>query len=70
MEERQAASRKMRGGALRGLNEMSDSASYTVWYFSSTKNPWGEPKAKPSKSKKYRKSRKLKRVERSGYGWH
>ena len=73
VEERQAASRKMRGGALRGLNEMSDAASYTVWYFSSTRNPFGEPKAKPSRSKKhkkYRKSRKLKRVERWGYGEH
>jgi Zn-dependent M28 family amino/carboxypeptidase len=73
VEERQAASRKMEDGALRGLNEMSDSASYTVWYFSSTKNPWGDAKAKPSKvkkAKKYRKSRKLKRVERWGYGWH
>jgi Zn-dependent M28 family amino/carboxypeptidase len=77
VEERQAASRKMRGGALRGLNEMSDAASYTVWYFSSTKNPWGEAKAKSAKAKKlrkakrsYRKSRKLKRVERWGYGWH
>ena len=63
----------MDGGSLRGLNEMSDSASYTVWYFSSTKNPWGDAKAKPAKvkkAKKYRKSRKLKRVERWGYGWH
>ena len=73
VEERQAASRKMKGGSLRGLNEMSDAASYTVWYFSSTRNPFGEAKAKPSKSKKhkkYRKSRKLKRVERWGYGEH
>ena len=77
VEERQAASRKMRGGALRGLNEMSDAASYTVWYFSSTRNPWGEPKATSTKAKKlrkakrsYRKSRKLKRVERWGYGRH
>jgi Peptidase family M28 len=70
-EERQEASRKMKGGALRGLNEMSDAASYTVWYFSSTKNPWGDAKAQSSRAKKgkrYRKSRKLKRVERWGYG--
>ena len=52
---------------------MSDAASYTVWYFSSTKNPWADAKAKPSKAskhKKYRKSRTLKRVERWGYGRH
>jgi Zn-dependent M28 family amino/carboxypeptidase len=72
-EERQEASRKMRGGALRGLNEMSDAASYTVWYFSSTRNPWADANAslsKAKKAKKYRKSRKLKRVERWGYGRH
>ena len=40
---------------------------YTVWYFSSTKNPWGDAKAKPAKVKKYRKR---KRVERWGYGWY
>jgi hypothetical protein len=63
----------MEGGALRGLNEMSDGASYAVWYFSSTKNPWGEKASsakKGKKAKKYKKSRKLKRAERYGYGDH
>jgi Zn-dependent M28 family amino/carboxypeptidase len=75
LEEAQAAANKMEGGALRGLNEMSDGASYAVWYFSSTKNPWGSPTAKSTKlrvkkAKKYRKSRALRRVERFGYGDH
>jgi peptidase M28-like protein len=75
LEEAQAAANKMEGGALRGLNEMSDGASYAVWYFSSTKNPWGSPSAKSTKvrtkkAKKYRKSRALRRVERFGYGDH
>jgi Zn-dependent M28 family amino/carboxypeptidase len=71
LEEAQIAANKMEGGALRGLNEMSDGASYAVWYFSSTKNPWAE-KAKSAKkgkkAKKYKKSRRLKRNERFGYG--
>ena len=28
-----AAARKMRGGAMRSLDELSDSASYALWYF-------------------------------------
>ena len=63
----------MEGGALRGLNEMSDGASYAVWYFSSTKNPWGDAKASSSKAKKhkkYKKTRKLKRAERWGWAGH
>jgi Zn-dependent M28 family amino/carboxypeptidase len=74
--EKQAAANKMEGGALRGLNEMSDGASYAVWYFSSTKNPWGDAsKAHPAKKhakkhKKFRKSRKLKRAERFGWAGH
>jgi Zn-dependent M28 family amino/carboxypeptidase len=73
LEEAQIAANKMEGGALRGLNEMSDGASYAVWYFSSTKNPWGEKATsskKGQKVKKYKKSRKLKRAERYGYGDH
>jgi Zn-dependent M28 family amino/carboxypeptidase len=73
LEEAQIAANKMEGGALRGLNEMSDGASYAVWYFSSTKNPWGEKATsskKGKKAKKYKKSRKLKRAERYGYGDH
>jgi Zn-dependent M28 family amino/carboxypeptidase len=74
--EKQAAANKMEGGALRGLNEMSDGASYAVWYFSSTKNPWADAskahsaKKHGSKHKKYRKSRKLKRAERFGWAGH
>ena len=75
LEEAQTAANKMEGGALRGLNEMSDGASYAVWYFSSTKNPWGSPTAKSTKlrtkkAKSYRKSRALRRAERFGYGDH
>ncbi len=75
LEEAQIAANKMEGGALRGLNEMSDGASYAVWYFSSTKNPWGDNakahNAKKHKShKKFRKSRKLKRAERFGWAGH
>jgi Zn-dependent M28 family amino/carboxypeptidase len=75
--EKQAAANKMEGGALRGLNEMSDGASYAVWYFSSTKNPWADAAKKAhsskkhgKKAKKYRKSRKLKRAERWGWAHH
>ena len=72
LEEAQIAANKMEGGALRGLNEMSDGASYAVWFFSSTKNPWADAtkKAKAAKAKqakKYKKSRKLRRAER--WGW-
>jgi Zn-dependent M28 family amino/carboxypeptidase len=73
LEEAQIAANKMEGGALRGLNEMSDGASYAVWYFSSTKHPWGDQATsakKGKKAKKYKKSRRLKRAERFGYGDH
>jgi Zn-dependent M28 family amino/carboxypeptidase len=71
VEEAQAAANKMEGGALRGLNEMSDGASYAVWYFATAKDPFAGTTAnsakKSAKAKKYRKSRKLKRAER--WGW-
>jgi Zn-dependent M28 family amino/carboxypeptidase len=81
LEEAQAAANKMEGGALRGLNEMSDGASYAVWYFSSTKNPFASvdktkakqakaAHAKGKKAKKYRKSRQLRRAERFGWAGH
>jgi Zn-dependent M28 family amino/carboxypeptidase len=73
VEELQAAANKMEGGSLRGLNEMSDGASYAVWYFSSTKNPWSAAASKAKlakKAKKYRKSRKLRRAERFGWAGH
>jgi Zn-dependent M28 family amino/carboxypeptidase len=75
LEEAQIAANKMEGGALRGLNEMSDGASYAVWYFSSTKNPWADATkkakvAKAKKAKKYKKSRKLRRAERWGWADH
>ena len=63
----------MEGGAIRGLNEMSDGASYAVWYFSTAKDPFkGATAAKAKKSAKvkaYRKTRKLKRAERFGWAW-
>lgn len=40
-EEKQAAAVKMRGGGLRSLDELSDAASYAVWYFSSARRPFG-----------------------------
>ena len=71
LEEAQIAANKMEGGAIRGLNEMSDSASYAVWYFSTARNPFDGATAKgarkSAKVKSYRKSRKLKRAER--WGW-
>jgi Zn-dependent M28 family amino/carboxypeptidase len=73
LEEAQIAANKMEGGALRGLNEMSDGASYAVWYFSSTKNPWAASASKSKlskKAKKYKKSRQLKRAERFGWAGH
>jgi Zn-dependent M28 family amino/carboxypeptidase len=73
LEEAQVAANKMEGGALRGLNEMSDGASYAVWYFSSTKSPWAASGSKSKlakKAKKYRKSRKLRRAERFGWAGH
>jgi Zn-dependent M28 family amino/carboxypeptidase len=77
VEEAQIAANKMEGGALRGLNELSDGASYAVWYFSSTKNPWGDSskahaakKHHARKHKKFHKSRKLKRAERFGWAGH
>jgi hypothetical protein len=73
LEEAQAAANKMEGGALRGLNEMSDGASYAVWYFSSTKNPWSAAASKAKlakKAKKYKKSRQLRRAERFGWAGH
>jgi Zn-dependent M28 family amino/carboxypeptidase len=58
-EEAIAAARKMRGGALRGLDQMSDSASYTTWYLATAKNPFGSSNANGAK-KKGKKVRKLK----------
>lgn len=58
-EEAIAAARKMRGGALRSLDELSDSASYATWYFATAKNPFGSSKANGAK-RKGKKVRKLK----------
>lgn len=38
---KRAAQRAMAGGALRGLDEMSDAASYAVYYFGASKDPFG-----------------------------
>jgi Zn-dependent M28 family amino/carboxypeptidase len=58
-EEALANARKMRGGAMRGLDQMSDAASYTTWYLATAKNPFGSSKAAGAK-KKGKKVRKLK----------
>ena len=39
--DRQAAREKMVGGSLKSLDELSDAASYAVWYFSSVRDPFG-----------------------------
>ncbi|WP_185995463.1 M28 family metallopeptidase [Nocardioides campestrisoli] len=38
---KRAAQRQLAGGALQGLDEMSDAASYAVYYFGASKNPFG-----------------------------
>ncbi len=46
--DRRAAQRKMRGGARRGYREMAGAASYAVWYFARSRDPFGtKPRPKP-----------------------
>ena len=47
-----AAQRKMAGGAIKSLSELSGAASYAVYYFAASKDPFGSKpkKAKPSRS--------------------
>jgi Zn-dependent M28 family amino/carboxypeptidase len=59
-EEALAAARKMRGGALRSLDELSDSASYATWYFATARDPFGSTKKAKGAKKGARKFRKLK----------
>jgi Zn-dependent M28 family amino/carboxypeptidase len=39
--EKKAAARKMKGGSLRALKELGSAATYAVWYFAQSKNPFG-----------------------------
>ena len=63
----------MVGGALKGYGEMAGAAAYAVWYFSSTRDPFGT-RGKPHKSNKQRsrafKAKARKRGHRSAYRWH
>ena len=43
-----AAQRKMAGGAIKSLDELSAAASYAVYYFAASKDPFG---TKPKKHK-------------------
>ena len=52
-----AAQRKMAGGAIKSLSELSGAASYAVYYFGASKDPFGD---KPHKSGNSRR----------GHDWH
>jgi hypothetical protein len=39
--ERKAAARTMKGGALKSLKELGSAATYAVWYFAQSKDPFG-----------------------------
>jgi hypothetical protein len=43
---KRAAQRKMAGGAIKSLDELSDAASYAVYYFAASKDPFGTTKPK------------------------
>ena len=46
---KRAAQRKMAGGALKSLRELSGAANYAVYYFAATKDPLGSsPRASPA----------------------
>ena len=49
---KRAAQRKMAGGAIKSLDELSDAASYAVYYFAASKDPFG---TKPKKQKTSRR---------------
>ena len=46
---KRAAQRKMAGGALKSLDELSDAASYAVYYFAASKDPFGTKQHKKAK---------------------
>ena len=52
-----AAQRKMAGGAIKSLSELSGAASYAVYYFAASKDPFGD---KPKKANSSRR----------GHKWH
>ena len=41
----------MRGGARRGYREMAGAASYAVWYFARSKDPFGTKPRKPHRGR-------------------
>ena len=47
---KRAAQRKMAGGAIKSLRELSGAASYAVYYFAASKDPFGTKPHKPNKS--------------------
>ena len=53
-----AAQRKMAGGAIKSLSELSGAASYAVYYFAASKDPFGIGKPKKDNA------------SRRGQGWH
>lgn len=52
-----AAQSKMAGGSIKGLSELSGAASYAVYYFGASKDPFGAKENRPTKS-------------RPGFKWH
>jgi Zn-dependent M28 family amino/carboxypeptidase len=58
---KRAARKKMRGGALRGLKELSAGATYAVYYWAFSKDPFG---TKPPKHDKPHGG------HHHGHGWH
>jgi Zn-dependent M28 family amino/carboxypeptidase len=56
--EKKAAARKMRGGALRSLRELGSAATYAVWYFAQSRDPFGtKPRGNKNSNKGHRGQR-------------
>jgi Zn-dependent M28 family amino/carboxypeptidase len=55
--EKKAAARAMKGGSLKSLKELGSAATYAVWYFAQSKDPFGtKPRGqKPNKGKRGQK---------------
>ena len=52
---KRAARKKMRGGALKSLRELSGGATYAVYYWAFSKDPFGtKPPTRPSKPRHHR----------------
>ena len=61
--DKRAAQRAMAGGAIKSLTELSAAASYAVYYFAASKDPF---------SAKVHKARKTAKAGKTGpdYKWH